>query len=76
VVAQLREGHQVSPAWLGGRSKPVTPVIAEALGLKEADGALVDNTSGPTLSGDTWIRREELFGNTYPGKPRTAVPVR
>jgi hypothetical protein len=28
------------------------------------------------VQGDTWIRREELFGNTYPGKPRTAVPAR
>jgi hypothetical protein len=27
------------------------------------------------VQGDTWIRREELFGNTYPGKTNRLAAV-
>jgi serine protease Do len=57
VVAQLKSGHAVNRGWLGIRSQAVTPAIAEALGLNEARGALVDDASGPAaragiVSGD------------------------
>jgi serine protease Do len=57
VIEQLKAAHTVSRGWLGVRAQPVTPAIAEALGLSEAHGALVDDVSGPAadagiVSGD------------------------
>lgn len=57
IIAQLKAAHTVRRGWLGVRSQPVTPAIAEALGLSEAHGALVDDVSGPAadagiVSGD------------------------
>jgi serine protease Do len=41
VVAQLREKGAVTRGWLGVQIQPVTSEIAESLGLKKAEGALV-----------------------------------
>jgi serine protease Do len=41
VVAQLRDKGAVTRGWIGVQIQPVTPVIAESLGLKRAGGALV-----------------------------------
>jgi len=41
VVAQLREKGSVTRGWIGVQIQPVTPDIAEGLGLKKAGGALV-----------------------------------
>jgi len=41
VVAQLKQGGSVSRGWLGVAIQSVTPDIAEALGLKTPQGALV-----------------------------------
>ena len=41
VTSQLKSGHGVARGWLGVRLQPVTPGIAEALGLNEARGALI-----------------------------------
>jgi serine protease Do len=48
VVAQLRDKGNVSRGWIGVQIQPVTGEIAESLGLKTAEGALV---SGPQASG-------------------------
>ena len=42
VVAQLKEHGQVTRGWLGVQIQPVTAGIAEGLGLKKAQGAIVD----------------------------------
>jgi serine protease Do len=42
VVAQLKERGFVNRAWLGVQIQPVTADIAESLGLKNVEGALVD----------------------------------
>jgi serine protease Do len=42
VIAQLMEHGQVTRGWLGVQIQPVTAGIAEALGLKKAEGAMVD----------------------------------
>ncbi|MGH6741926.1 MAG: Do family serine endopeptidase, partial [Bradyrhizobium sp.] len=42
VVAQLKEHGFVNRAWLGVQIQPVTAGIADSLGLKTAQGALVD----------------------------------
>ncbi len=49
VVAQLREYGHARRGWLGVRIQQVTPDIAESLGLKEPQGAMVAgvNDGGP-----------------------------
>ncbi len=42
VVAQLKEHGYVNRAWLGVQIQPVTADIADSLGLKKAEGAIVD----------------------------------
>src|SRR5207344_1275036 len=41
VVAQLKEHGSVTRGWIGVQIQPVTPDIADSLGLKKAEGALV-----------------------------------
>jgi serine protease Do len=41
VTAQLREKGAVTRGWLGVQAQPITPEIADSLGLNEAHGALV-----------------------------------
>jgi serine protease Do len=41
VVQQLRDKGHVTRGWIGVQIQPVTPAIAEAMGLKNAEGALV-----------------------------------
>src|SRR4051794_22751617 len=41
VVAQLKDKGSVSRGWIGVQIQPVTPDIAESLGLQKAEGALV-----------------------------------
>ena len=41
VVTQLRDHGSVTRGWIGVQIQPVTPDIADSLGLKEARGALV-----------------------------------
>ncbi len=48
VVQQLREFGETRRGWLGVRIQDVTPDVAEAIGLKDAKGALVtDVPEGP-----------------------------
>jgi serine protease Do len=42
VVAQLKEHGEVTRGWLGVQIQPVTAGIAAGLGLKKAEGAIVD----------------------------------
>src|SRR5215813_6579532 len=41
VVGQLKEHGRIDRAWLGVQIQPVTAEIAESLGLKKAEGAIV-----------------------------------
>ncbi len=41
VIAQLREKGSVTRGWIGVQIQPVTPEIADSMGLKQATGALV-----------------------------------
>jgi serine protease Do len=49
VAAQIKDRGYVERGWIGVQVQPVTKEIAESLGLKEADGALVSGTepNGP-----------------------------
>jgi serine protease Do len=42
VVAQLKSSGHVTRGWIGVQIQPVTANIAESLGLKKAEGAMVD----------------------------------
>jgi serine protease Do len=42
VVAQLKASGHVTRGWIGVQIQPVTANIAESLGLKKAEGAMVD----------------------------------
>jgi serine protease Do len=42
VVAQLKDKGYVTRGWLGVQIQPVTTGIADSLGMKKAEGALVD----------------------------------
>jgi len=59
VVAQLKDGGTVNRGWIGTQIQPVTAEIAESLGMKGSEGALVTEpqANGPAakagiLSGD------------------------
>jgi serine protease Do len=41
VVAQLKDTGKVTRGWIGVQIQPVTPEIADSMGLKKAEGALV-----------------------------------
>ena len=63
VVEQLREFGETRRGWLGVRIQPVTPEIAESLGMATAKGALVAGVikggpvdNGVILPGDVIIR--------------------
>jgi serine protease Do len=43
VIAQLKEHGSVTRGWLGVQIQPVTAGIADSLGLKKAEGAIVDS---------------------------------
>jgi serine protease Do len=42
IVAQLKDHGHVTRGWLGVQIQPVTPAIADSLGLKKAEGAIID----------------------------------
>jgi serine protease Do len=63
VVAQLKDKGSVSRGWIGVQIQPVTPDIADSLGLKNAEGALVAEpqanspaTKAGILAGDVITR--------------------
>ena len=43
IIAQLKDAGHVTRGWLGVQIQPVTAAVADALGLKQARGALVDD---------------------------------
>ncbi len=63
VISQLKSKGHVRRAWLGVQVQPVTPELADSLGLKNAKGALV---SVPTPGGPAeaaGIRRGDVIVN-------------
>jgi serine protease Do len=63
VIAQLKDKGSVSRGWIGVQIQPVTPEIADSLGLKKTEGALVaePQSNGPAAkagveSGDVITR--------------------
>jgi serine protease Do len=52
VVAQLKDNGVVERGWLGVEIQPVTPDLADSLGVKDASGALVakENANSPAAT--------------------------
>ena len=61
VVAQLKEKGVVTRGWLGVQVQPVTTGIAESLGLKKAEGALVDEAKPGTPAAQAGIRAGDVI---------------
>jgi serine protease Do len=61
VVASLRESGSVTRGWLGVGIQPVEEDMAEAIGLKTAEGALVSEVHGDTPAAKAGIKNEDVI---------------
>ncbi len=61
VIAQLRDKGRVTRGWIGVQIQPVTPEIAEHLGLAEARGALVSEPEANGPAGKAGIEPGDLI---------------
>ena len=60
VVDALEHGGVVQRGYLGVQIQPVTPEIAEALGLKRAEGAIVDKTMPGTPAAEAGLKEGDV----------------
>ncbi len=61
VVAQLKDHGSVTRAYIGVQVQPVTSGIAESLGLKKAEGALVDEAQPNTPAAKAGIQAGDVI---------------
>ncbi|WP_024516010.1 Do family serine endopeptidase [Bradyrhizobium sp. Tv2a-2] len=61
VIAQLKEHGSVTRAYIGVQVQPVTAGIAESLGLKKAEGALVDEAQSDTPAAKAGIQPGDVI---------------
>ena len=61
VIADLMDDGQVERGWLGVRIQPLTPDIADGLGLKEAKGALVADVTETSPAAKADIRQGDVI---------------
>jgi len=61
VVAQLKEHGQVIRGWLGVQIQPVTADIAEALGMRKAEGAMVDQPQADSPAAKAGIESGDVI---------------
>jgi serine protease Do len=61
VVDQIKEHGSVTRAWLGVQVQAVTPGIAESLGMKKAQGALVDQAEPDTPAAKAGIQPGDVI---------------
>lgn len=66
VVAQLRDTGAVERGWLGVMIQPVTPEVAESLGLAKAEGALVTEVTADSPAAKAGLRQGDVI-LTYDG---------
>ncbi len=73
VVAALEEKGSVSRGWLGIAIQPVTPEVAESLGLAKAQGALVASVNPSSPASKAGVRQGDVvtaFDGKEVGTPR------
>ncbi len=68
VVAQIKEHGYVNRAWLGVQIQPVTAGIADSLGMKKAEGALVDQPQADSPAAKAGIEAGDVI-TAVNGKP-------
>jgi serine protease Do len=56
VISALKEGGSVARGYLGVQIQPVTPELADSLGLKEPKGALIAETQPGTPAADAGLK--------------------
>jgi serine protease Do len=61
VVAQLKKDGHVTRGWLGVQIQPVTPGIADSLGLKKAAGAMVDEPQSGSPAAKAGIKSGDVI---------------
>jgi len=61
VVAQLKASGHVTRGWIGVQIQPVTAGIASSLGLKKAEGALVDESQSGSPAAKAGIQSGDVI---------------
>ena len=61
VIAQLRDKGSVTRGWIGVQIQPVTPEIADGMGLKEASGALVSEPQANSPAAQAGIQSGDVI---------------
>ncbi len=61
VVAQLKDNGHVTRGWLGVQIQPVTASIADSLGLKKAQGAMVDEPQADSPAAKADIKSGDVI---------------
>jgi serine protease Do len=61
VVAQLKDNGHVTRGWLGVQIQPVTAGIADSLGLKKAEGAMVDEPQKGSPAAEAGIQTGDII---------------
>ncbi len=61
VIAQLKEHGAVTRGFLGVQIQPVTAEIADSLGLKKAEGALVDSAQDDTPAAKAGVQAGDVI---------------
>ena len=68
VIAQLRDKGSVTRGWIGVQIQPVTPEIADSMGLKQATGALVAEPQPDSPAAKAGIKSGDVI-TTVDGAP-------
>ena len=61
VIAALRADGKIERGWLGVQIQPVTPDIAESLGMKEAKGAMVASLTDTGPARDAGLKQGDII---------------
>jgi serine protease Do len=79
IVAQLKEHGYVNRAWLGVQIQPVTSDIAESLGLKSVEGAIVDQPQADSPAAKAGIKAGDVItavnGKSFKGSRGLAQTI-
>ncbi len=61
VISELKEHGHVTRGWLGVQIQPVTAGIADSLGMKKAEGAIVDKTQANSPAAKAGLKEGDVI---------------